>query len=231
MKLIVAADDKNGIGRNGGIPWHKVKALKPYVTDDMERFKRLTLPNQAGYVQTLLMGRKTFESIPAKFRPLVDRSNWVISSNASELEKTWDKTLAPTGRTSLSFWKDPQTAFEMAQGYYQCRVSAWNEAASGAKKLLPDQWERVVIPFERLDTTWVIGGSAIYQAALDTGLVDEIHLTRVLGDFDCDTFWPGVPEGFTRVELSRCETTEHPLYKGTVPETTKTPLWFEVWKK
>lgn len=45
-------------------------------------------------------------------------------------------------------------------------------------------------------TRWVIGGGQVYAQALDLGLVDEIYLTRVKGDFGCDVKWPGVPAGW-----------------------------------
>ncbi len=65
MKLaIIAAIGKNRvIGSGGKLPWH--------VSEDLKRFKRLTTGH------TVLMGRKTFESIG---KPLVNRRNVVISS-------------------------------------------------------------------------------------------------------------------------------------------------------
>lgn len=65
MKIIVAADDARGIGKAGGIPWHKA--------EDMQRFKLLTTGG------TVLMGRLTWDSLPARFRPLPDRRNVVLS--------------------------------------------------------------------------------------------------------------------------------------------------------
>ena len=65
--LIVATDSKGGIGKSGKIPW-KVKA-------DMEHFKYKTT---GGIV---VMGRKTWESIPKKSRPLPNMMNVVVSRN------------------------------------------------------------------------------------------------------------------------------------------------------
>lgn len=65
MKLaIIAAIAKNRvIGDNGRLPWH--------LSEDLKRFKRLTVGH------TVLMGRKTYESIG---KPLVNRRNVVVSS-------------------------------------------------------------------------------------------------------------------------------------------------------
>lgn len=65
MKLaIIAAIGKNRvIGKDGKLPWH--------ISEDLKRFKRLTTGH------TVLMGRKTFESMG---KPLSNRRNVVISS-------------------------------------------------------------------------------------------------------------------------------------------------------
>ncbi|MFN0156448.1 MAG: dihydrofolate reductase [Bacteroidota bacterium] len=65
MKLaIIAAIARNRvIGNNGTLPWH--------ISEDLKRFKRLTVGH------TVLMGRKTYESIG---KPLVNRRNVVVSS-------------------------------------------------------------------------------------------------------------------------------------------------------
>jgi len=69
MKLIVATDLNFGIGRENDLPWSFAK--------DMQHFKNLTTQNPNTIV---LMGRKTYESIPEKFKPLPARLNVVIST-------------------------------------------------------------------------------------------------------------------------------------------------------
>ncbi len=66
MIAIIAAIGKNReIGKNNQLLWH-IKA-------DMERFKKLTLGN------VVIMGRKTYQSLPQKFRPLPQRINIIVS--------------------------------------------------------------------------------------------------------------------------------------------------------
>ena len=65
IRLIYAQDCLGGIGFNGGIPWHS--------KIDLKRFKQLT---EGGCV---LMGSKTWNSIPAESRPLKNRINIVFS--------------------------------------------------------------------------------------------------------------------------------------------------------
>lgn len=65
LTLIAAMSDRRVIGYKGTVPW-KIPA-------DMKRFRELT----TGY--PIIMGRKTYDSIPDKFRPLPERKNIVIS--------------------------------------------------------------------------------------------------------------------------------------------------------
>lgn len=65
MKLIWAQANSRVIGRGNDIPWQ--------LPEDMARFKELTLG------QTVVMGRLTWESLPARFRPLPGRRNIVVS--------------------------------------------------------------------------------------------------------------------------------------------------------
>nr|AIA11471.1 Dihydrofolate reductase [uncultured bacterium] len=68
---IVAMDEARAIGKGGALPWH--------IPEDMARFKRLT----AGHV--VIMGRKTWDSLPQKFRPLPGRTNVVVTRNPATL--------------------------------------------------------------------------------------------------------------------------------------------------
>lgn len=67
--LIVAIDANNGISKNGYIPWKS--------RSDMKFFKDKTVGNGKNIV---IMGRRTYESIPEEFRPLEGRHNIVIST-------------------------------------------------------------------------------------------------------------------------------------------------------
>jgi dihydrofolate reductase len=66
--LIWAQSTTGVIGRDGGIPWR--------LPEDQARFKELTLGH------TVVMGRLTWESLPAKVRPLPGRRNIVVTRQA-----------------------------------------------------------------------------------------------------------------------------------------------------
>ncbi|MAE72165.1 MAG: dihydrofolate reductase [Gemmatimonadetes bacterium] len=75
LEIIVASDDRLGIGRGGTLPWH--------LKGDMVHFKRLTcsvpVDSPKGALNAVVMGRKTWESIPIRFRPLPGRLNHVLT--------------------------------------------------------------------------------------------------------------------------------------------------------
>ena len=66
---LVAAIARGGvIGRDGGIPWH--------IPEDVAHFKALTTGH------AVVMGRRTWDSLSDRFRPLPDRRNVVVTRNA-----------------------------------------------------------------------------------------------------------------------------------------------------
>ena len=77
LTLIVAATSHLGIGRSGGLPW-RLKAEMAYFAQTTKRvYPPPSEGSQASNV--VIMGRKTWASIPPKFRPLGDRVNIVIT--------------------------------------------------------------------------------------------------------------------------------------------------------
>jgi dihydrofolate reductase len=73
------SDEKMGIGAKGTIPWR--------IPKDMAFFKKLTTEAEKGKVNAVIMGRKTFESIPPDFRPLSNRLNIVITRQTDKKEE------------------------------------------------------------------------------------------------------------------------------------------------
>jgi dihydrofolate reductase len=124
--LVWAQSAGGVIGRDGALPWH--------LPEDLKHFRALT----AG--ATVLMGRRTWESLPPRFRPLPGRRNLVLSGTPQEGAETF-----------------PDLARALA-------------AAAG--------------------DVWVIGGAAVYRAALP--FADRIVVTELRESFDGDTRAPDV---------------------------------------
>lgn len=66
LNLIFAMDHNKAIGKNNLLPWH--------IPEDLDRFRKLT----SG--QIVVMGKKTWDSLPVPFRPLPNRTNIVITT-------------------------------------------------------------------------------------------------------------------------------------------------------
>lgn len=69
IALIAAMSNNRVIGINNDLPWH--------LPDDMKYFMETTKH------RVVIMGRKNFESIPDKFRPLPHRTNVIITRQAN----------------------------------------------------------------------------------------------------------------------------------------------------
>jgi dihydrofolate reductase len=95
VALIVAMDLERGIGKNNDLMWH--------LPADMKFFKETTLGN------VVVMGRKNWDSIPHKYRPLSDRENVVLTRNKNynaidctvlhSLHEVWEKFKNEESRT------------------------------------------------------------------------------------------------------------------------------------
>ncbi|WP_407687293.1 dihydrofolate reductase [Mycobacterium sp. HUMS_1102779] len=87
--LVWAQSTSGVIGRGGDIPWR--------VPEDLTRFKQLTMGH------TVVMGRRTWESLPAGVRPLPGRRNVVLSRRAgftadgAEVAASLEEALAGCG--------------------------------------------------------------------------------------------------------------------------------------
>ncbi|XP_072021019.1 dihydrofolate reductase-like [Amphiura filiformis] len=146
VHLIVAVSRNGmGIGKNGNLPWRLRK--------DMKYFAEMTSKTKLDSKQNaVIMGRKTWDSIPEKFRPLPNRVNVILSKSLAE---------KPAGAHHLC------TSLEDA-------LNVVSKSSTG----------------DNVESIWIIGGGAVYKEAVNKSLCNRIYLTRVLADFDCDTFFP-----------------------------------------
>lgn len=71
VTLVAAVARDGAIGRDNALLWH--------IPEDMARFKALTTG------KPVVMGRRTWDSLPAKFRPLPGRRNLVVSRSVGDL--------------------------------------------------------------------------------------------------------------------------------------------------
>ena len=85
--VVAAAKTSLGIGKNNDMPWN--------LPSELRNFKKLTSATaESSNRNAVIMGRKTWESIPEKFRPLSGRLNVVLTRNQSNLDVPKDVVLA-----------------------------------------------------------------------------------------------------------------------------------------
>jgi dihydrofolate reductase len=144
-------DSKSGIGLKNKLPW--------YFKEELTYFRQITSDSEEGKQNALVMGRKTWESLP--FKPLKNRKNVVLSFQ-SKLE-------LPDNVLHLSSLDELLNA-EKHTGFY-----------------------------ENLDNIFIIGGASIYEQAISHLAIDKAYITKVDGDFGCDTVFSGLPESFQLV--------------------------------
>ena len=126
FNIIAAMDFNHGIGYKGKLPWD--------VKGDLKFFKEITKTSP------LIMGRKTWESLPVK--PLPNRENIVISKKSK---------------------------------------------MNSLQKALDYCWDKNQNPF-------IIGGSSIYEEAINHPSLDGLFLTLIHGSYKADVFFPQIPE-------------------------------------
>jgi dihydrofolate reductase len=89
VRMVWAQSAGGVIGADGALPWH--------LPEDLRLFRALTRGS------TVVMGRRTWESLPSRFRPLPDRRNVVLSSTldpadvGAEVARSVDDVLASGG--------------------------------------------------------------------------------------------------------------------------------------
>ncbi len=95
VALIAALDRHHAIGRGGGLLWHE--------SEDQKHFRRVTIGCP------VIMGRKTWQSLPERFRPLPGRRNIVVTRQAAwqavgaERAASFDAALRLTGEAGKVF--------------------------------------------------------------------------------------------------------------------------------
>ncbi len=84
ISLILAVDNKNGLWKNWKLAWD--------IPEDIKYFQKITLKTKdKNKINAVLMWRKTWESIPSKFKPLIWRLNCILTKNKKLFSNTLKK--------------------------------------------------------------------------------------------------------------------------------------------
>ena len=92
IMMIVAMDEQGTIGQDEELPWR--------LSSDLKRFKKLTM---ADGFNAVVMGRKTWDSLPKKFRPLSERLNIVMSRDTKWSDEGVEIALYPGRAIEIAY--------------------------------------------------------------------------------------------------------------------------------
>ena len=180
LTLIVASTTKLGIGHRGTLPWNLKHELRYFARVTSRVPASLTRPG-VRVQNAIVMGRRTWESIPERLRPLKGRVNVVLSSGPRrEVEKSgavWCTGL----EEAIAVLRDMEVGAGQDTEAQSCGDGNGNGDGNG------DGGEEGPV---RIGRVFVIGGRAVYKAALERPETKRVLLTKVYGDWDCDVFFP-----------------------------------------
>ena len=164
FNVIVAHDNKNGIGLNNKLPW--------YLQKDMNMFKDMTMNN------VVIMGKNTWLSLPIK--PLPKRINIVVSTTLED-----DR--------AYGIFK----SFEEAITYTNISTDCVGKHI------------------------FIIGGSKLYNTAINSSFCDKIYVTEIYKTYNCDRFFPAIPERFKPISVSRIYNENDTYFRYIAYSSTK----------
>jgi dihydrofolate reductase/thymidylate synthase len=190
-------DTNRGIGVKNNLPWN--------IKGDMKYFKSITaeLPQDEyfNYINVVVMGRKTWESIPDNFKPLPNRVNIILSSQAPNT--LINDIKHPELVHVVTDWQD---VFEL--------VNLINKNGS-----LPNTEPKEDDKPIAINNIFVIGGQKIYESAINHPYCDKIYLTHIYQKFETDTFFPQLSDGrnnFVLTDVSKFQSDVNQITEETV---------------
>jgi dihydrofolate reductase len=137
IAIVVAHAANRVIGRDGELPWR--------LPADMRRFRELT----SGH--TVVMGRRTYESLPDAFRPLPGRRNLVLSrdpgyrAEGADVFGSLDEALAACDGDCFVIGGQGayRDALPLCERLYATEIDAELEGDAFFPELDPDEWRLV----------------------------------------------------------------------------------------
>ena len=186
LGAIWAQTDAGIIGRDGTMPWR--------APEDLAHFKTVTMG------KPVIMGRRTWESFPPRFRPLPERTNIVISRSITS------DSAAPLKGGGALWVPSLDVALTLA----------------GNTPLTPNTTQHPDAAHQRV-TAWIIGGSSIYAEALSRedlpvfGCVEIVERTLLDSLEDIEIMGETYAPELTTEKISR---TNKPVQWGTLNQGT-----------
>ncbi|RMC08072.1 hypothetical protein DUI87_15103 [Hirundo rustica rustica] len=246
LNSIVAVSQNMGIGKDGRLPW-------PPLRNEYKYFQRMTSTSRVkGKQNALIMGRKTWFSIPEKNRPLKDRINIVLSRELKMSEHLpYCAFCLALADTLLKHQPDLPSSRELGQGAaaaqlsectFRVQVSSHSQGACGAAHSLVLALESL-IAVRAQQKYWSTASGSVSSpkilfmdikpaptynpsmAAMEKPIHHLLFVTRILKEFESDTFFPEIDRKDYKL------LTEYPGVPADIQEENGIQYKFEVYEK
>jgi len=168
ISIVAALSRNHVIGRGNKLPWH--------LPEDLAHFRRLT----SGH--PVVMGRRTWDSLPPRFRPLPGRVNVVVTRQPGWSPGDRSPRVGASGGAVPDGGRPPEPAGAPV------RVAGSVDAA------LADA--RAAARASGSDEVWVMGGAQLYAATVADA--DRCVVTEIDTVVEGDTYAPEIPAGSVR---------------------------------
>lgn len=174
---IVAMDKNRGIGINNKLPWK--------LPEDLKRFQKLTKGNGNN---AIIMGKNTWNSI----NRLKNRDHLILSTTLNiDYSINIDTSNNNTNTNKLDISNNNKNIFNINKTEKTCNIV---KTFTNIENLIKFTKEN------NYDQLWVIGGSQIYKKFLDMNLINNLYITFIDEEYDCDTYLCSVPNNYMLVK-------------------------------
>jgi dihydrofolate reductase len=191
--LIWAEAADGVIGNDGVMPWH--------LPEDLAHFKQLTLGSP------VVMGRKTWDSLNPRFKPLPGRRNIVVTRQngwhvdgadaAHSVAEALDRAAAETRTATSPGAADPAVASASAPAASAPVASAPVASAASASAASAPAASAAAM------SVWVIGGAEIFAAVIDRA--DALEVTEIRTVVTGDTRAPAIDDRWEQTQVDPLE--------------------------
>ncbi|KAL4583601.1 hypothetical protein LXL04_008179 [Taraxacum kok-saghyz] len=189
-----------GIGKDGKLPWR--------LPSDLKFFKDVTMTTSNPVKKNaIIMGRKTWESIPLEHRPLIGRLNVVLT-------RSWSFDIA-TAENVLMWWRNLKK-LKSALGL-PLRFG-WN-----GDPCVPQQhpWSGVDCQFDSAKIKWFIDGLGLDNQGLRGYLPDDIsklnHLQHM--NLSGNSIQGVIPSSLGKIASLEVLDLSYNMFNGSIPES------------
>ena len=215
--IVAHAFNSNGIGVNGTMPWYIKEDLQYFktITTEVPLSISITADTNIKYINVVVMGRKTWDSLPSKFKPLPNRINVIITTN-NELTKL-NSTILDSNNSAVLYskWNNYESVLNKFQENYNICGNTCDNI-------------RLII-----SQIFIIGGEQIYRLALEQKRINRMYITEVYlpgniaKDIKFDAFFPRYDTGSNLSYINKFHIEDVSAFKLASKENC---IWFRFLK-